>query len=179
MDEQVVTKGIASPQRLLSHRSSKRRRHDSGSESEVGLERQASFQKQASRQMSLHKQASEAEKKEILKKEEEWDKEIPEVGVGVSSMGSTYLFDISLVQISLGRVIAKNAPEWWIITFGLIAAGISGALFPAFAIFFGEILEVFVQPPGRVLDSIHLWAGLFVLLAVVSGLCNFLKVCTA
>ncbi len=61
--------------------------------------------------------------------------------------------------------------------FGLVAAFVSGSLFPAYAIFFGEVLDVLLVPPGQVLQSIHLWAGLLVTLAVVSGLANFLKVC--
>ena len=83
---------------------------------------------------------------------------------------------ICYLQVSLARIIAKNAPEWWIITLGLAAAFVSGVLFPAFAIFFGELLDVLLLPPGEVLDGVHLWAGLFIVLAVVSGLSNFLKV---
>ena len=78
--------------------------------------------------------------------------------------------------MSLGRIIAKNGPEWWIITLGLLAAFISGTLFPAFAIFFGEVLEVLLVPPGQVFNSIHLWAAVFIGLAIVSGFANFLKV---
>ena len=80
------------------------------------------------------------------------------------------------VQVSLGRVIAKNAPEWWVITLGLLAAFISGILFPAYAIFFGEVLEVLIVPAGEVLRSIHVWAALFVAIAIASGLSNFFKV---
>ncbi len=80
------------------------------------------------------------------------------------------------VQVPLGRIIAKNAPEWWIIALGLIAAAISGTLFPAFAVFFGEVLAVLALPPGQVLDGVHLWAGLFIILAIASGVFNFLKV---
>ena len=79
------------------------------------------------------------------------------------------------VQVSLKRILAKNAPEWWIIILGLIAAGISGTVFPSFAIIFGEVLDVLVLPPGQVLDGIHLWAGIFIVLAAVSGIFNFLK----
>ena len=78
--------------------------------------------------------------------------------------------------MSLKRILAKNAPEWWIIILGLIAAGISGTVFPSFAIIFGEVLDVLVLPPGQVVDGIHLWGGLFIALATVSGIANLFKV---
>lgn len=78
--------------------------------------------------------------------------------------------------MSLRRVIAKNAPEWWLIVIGVIAAAINGCLFPAFSLFFGEILEVFTLPPDQVLRNTHLWAALFVALGITSGLSNFIKV---
>ena len=53
---------------------------------------------------------------------------------------------------------------------------INGSIFPLFAVFFGEILEVFGLPSEQVFDEIHLWAGLFVLLGVVSGISQFSKV---
>ena len=78
--------------------------------------------------------------------------------------------------MSFRRILAKNAPEWWIIALGLIAAAFSGFIFPSFAIIFGEVLQVLVLPPGMVLDRIHLWGGIFIALAVVSGLSNLFKV---
>ena len=63
-------------------RGSKRRRHTSGSESEAGIEKQTSIvQRQASVIKSQgSKQFSEGGRSEELKKkQEEWDKEIPEV----------------------------------------------------------------------------------------------------
>ena len=80
--------------------------------------------------------------------------------------------------MSLGRLIAKNAPEWWIIILGLIAAAFSGTLFPAFAIFFGEVLEVLALPPGEVLRNVHMWAALFIGVGFISGISNLTKVCS-
>jgi hypothetical protein len=63
-----------SPKRSLSYRGS-RKRHHSGSESDDKLE------KQLSRQRSLHKEESTTTKSDAEKKQEEWDKDIPEVCV--------------------------------------------------------------------------------------------------
>ena len=69
-----------------------------------------------------------------------------------------------------------NAREWWLIVLGVLGAVVNGSIFPLFAIFFGEILEVFGLPAEEVFGEIHLWAGLFILLGVVSGISQFSKV---
>ena len=61
---------------------------------------------------------------------------------------------------------------------GVVGAAVNGCIWPAFAFLFGEILEVFALPPDEVLDEIHVWAGLFIVLGVVSGTGVFLKVYT-
>ena len=76
VDEQLSQDNVTSPKRLLSHRGS-RKRHHSGSESERGAERQLS------KQASINREASVTEgvitKADQEKKQEEWDKDIPEV----------------------------------------------------------------------------------------------------
>ena len=59
---------------------------------------------------------------------------------------------------------------------GVLGAGVNGCIWPAFALLFGEILDVFALPPDEILDEIHMWAGLFIVLGVVSGTGVFLKV---
>ena len=59
---------------------------------------------------------------------------------------------------------------------GILGAAVSGCMWPSFALLFGEILRVFALPPDEILDEIHLWAGLFIVLGVVSGTAVFLKV---
>lgn len=81
--------GVTSPKRLLSY---KRTRHASGSESEEGgLERQPSLiHRQSSRQMSIKKQASGeglGKAEALKKKQEQWDKDIPEVCMFVCECG--------------------------------------------------------------------------------------------
>ena len=71
-----------------------------------------------------------------------------------------------------------NGREWWLIGLGTLGAIINGSMFPLFALFFGEVLEVFSLPSDEVFGEIHLWAGLFILLGVVSGVAQFSKVKT-
>ena len=69
-----------------------------------------------------------------------------------------------------------NSKEWWLIILGVLGAGFQGSIFPLFAVFFGEILAVFALPSDQVLDEIHVWAGLFLVLGVVSFVSVFFKV---
>ena len=57
-----------------------------------------------------------------------------------------------------------------------MAAVIIGVTFPAFSLFFGEVLKVFQLPANEVLGAIHMWAALFIALAVLIGVCNVVKV---
>ena len=90
------------------------------------------------------------------KKQEEWDKDIP--------------------VVPLHRVLRLNAKEWWIIILGLIGAAVGGSIWPIFSIFFGEVLIVFERPADQILGEIPLWACLFIVLGVVSGIGVFAKV---
>ena len=151
MDEVFVTEDFG---RLFSHRGNKRKRSAKGSDSGPGgVQRQISFKRQGS---------STAEGKEVTKRqpstkkdEEEADKDIPEV--------------------SFLNIIKLNAKEWWLILLGVIGSAINGSINPLFAVLFGEILEVFVDP-RTVLTQIHPWAGGFLVIGVVSGIAIFTKV---
>ena len=90
------------------------------------------------------------------KKQEEWDKEIP--------------------PVSLLRVMALNAKEWWLIVLGVIGAAVAGSITPLFAIIFGEILSVFASRRDEIRSAIALWSGMFLVLGFVSGIGIFLKV---
>ena len=69
-----------------------------------------------------------------------------------------------------------NAKEWWLILLGLLGSLVLGTVFPAFALIFGKIIEVFARPPDEILGALHIWAGLFIVLGVVSGAGVFFKV---
>ena len=74
------------------------------------------------------------------------------------------------------RIMKANAPEWWLIGLGLIGSLFLGAMNPLFAVFFGEIIEVFARPASEVLDGLHLWAGLFLAVGFAAAAGTFLKV---
>ena len=135
--------------------SPKRQRSQKGSDSGAsGFHRQASFRRQG----SSTAEGKEATKRQLSTKkdeDEEADKDIPEV--------------------SFFRIIRQNAKEWWLIVIGAIGSVINGSINPLFAVLFGEILEVFVEP-ATVLSSIHPWAGGFLAIGVVSGIAIFAKV---
>ena len=158
VDEVFVKEDVG---RLFSFRGSrKRKRSEKLSDSEpVGFQRQASgFQRQASfrRQGSSTTEGKEGTKRQLSTKEDEKaDEDIPDV--------------------SFFRIIRYNAKEWWLIILGVIGAAINGSIFPLFAVFFGEILGVFGDPMNA-LNRIHMWAALFIVLGIVSGIAIFLKV---
>lgn len=74
------------------------------------------------------------------------------------------------------RLILKDKALVCVILLGVLGAAIQGAIFPAFAIFFGQVLRVFTNPFDQVIGLTHPWAGAFLALATVSGLANFVKV---
>ena len=99
---------------------------------------------------------SEFQEQSLEKVQEEWDKEIP--------------------VVPLHRVLRLNAKEWWIIILGLLGAAIGGSVWPVFSIFIAEVVALFSLPADEIFGEIHLWASLFIVLGVVSGLGVFAKV---
>lgn len=85
--------------------------------------------------------------------------------------------DGSYGELSIFRkILALNRKEWWIILLGVIAAMISGAGFPIFAVMFGGVFEVFIQPSRSVFSLIHPWASGFIVLGAGIGAAIFVKV---
>jgi ABC-type multidrug transport system fused ATPase/permease subunit len=148
VDEAIVAGGVG---RAISRRYRKR------SESGASFHRKASVHRQQSEEGFQHQPSFKKQltQKQLSKLQEEWDKDTP--------------------KVSILRVIKLNAREWWIILIGVIGAAVNGCIWPAFGFLFGEILEVFALPPDQILDEIHVWAGLFIVLGVVSGVGVFLK----
>ena len=79
-------------------------------------------------------------------------------------------------EVSLIRIMKANLKEWYLIVLGILGAAVVGSMYPVFAVIFGEILTVFARPADEILDAIHLWGGLFLVLGVVSGTAAFIKV---
>ncbi len=78
--------------------------------------------------------------------------------------------------MSILRIFNINRNWWWLVFIGTLGAIFNGAVFPVFAIIFGEVLEVFARPPNEVLDGTHLWAGMFLVLGTGAALGILLKV---
>ena len=92
------------------------------------------------------------------KQQEEWDKEIP--------------------NTSLLRLLRVNSPEWWLIAVGVLAAIVSGSIFPIYSLLLGEVLKIFQNSrTDQVLDDVTMWGVLFLGLACVSAVAVFFKVC--
>ena len=81
-----------------------------------------------------------------------------------------------VTTVSFMKVLRLSSREWWMILLGVLGSMVDGAVYPVFAIIFGEALEVFSLPASQVVPSIHKWAGLFLVLGVVSGTSVFVKV---
>ena len=78
--------------------------------------------------------------------------------------------------VSFMDVLSLNSREWWLMMLGVLGSMVDGAVYPVFAIIFGEALEVFSLPASQVIAHIHKWAGLFLVLGAVSGTSVFIKV---
>ena len=74
------------------------------------------------------------------------------------------------------KILSLNKEEWWIILPGVISAMISGSAFPLFAVMFGGVFEVFLEPSYEVFDLIHPWAAGFIALGAGIGAAMFIKV---
>lgn len=81
-----------------------------------------------------------------------------------------------LPDVSLLQILRANGREWWLIALGVLGAVVNGATFPAFAVIFGEVLEVFSRPADQVLEATHLWAGLFLVLGTAAAVGLLVKV---
>eukprot|EP00731_Ephydatia_muelleri_P029636 Em0021g159a len=78
-------------------------------------------------------------------------------------------------SVSFLKVLRLSSREWWLLLLGVLGSVVDGAVYPVFAIIFGEALEVFSLPASQVVPNIHKWAELFLVLGVVSGISVFIK----
>lgn len=69
-------------------------------------------------------------------------------------------------DISWARVWKMNLPEVPLLVLGLICAVIQGAIYPVFALLFGQVIRVFTLPFDQVQGEISLWSGTFIILAI-------------
>ena len=76
------------------------------------------------------------------------------------------------------KILSLNREEWWIVALGVLAAIVSGAAFPLFAVLFGGVFDA-LSNPSNVADIfalIHPWAGGFIALGAGIGVAMFVKV---
>ncbi|KAK3108334.1 hypothetical protein FSP39_005774 [Pinctada imbricata] len=71
---------------------------------------------------------------------------------------------------SMFRVLRMNAPEWYLILFGCLAAIVNGGVQPAFAVIFAEILGVFAETD---LDKQKEEVNMYVIILVALGVGSF------
>ncbi len=79
-------------------------------------------------------------------------------------------------SVSFFRLLQMNSKALPAVLLGCVAAMINGAVFPAFAIIFGEALKVFARPPDEILSGIHPWAAAFLGIGILSAIATFVKV---
>ena len=82
----------------------------------------------------------------------------------------------SLPDVSLRKILSVNSDQWWLLLFGTLGAMLVGAVFPVFAIVFGEVLRVFALPANQVLGELHPWAGAFLILGMAAAFGLLVKV---
>ncbi|CAK1546564.1 unnamed protein product [Leptosia nina] len=80
------------------------------------------------------------------------------------------------VTVSNWEILKLNAEEWPLLLTGGIASLIIGATMPVFALLLSKLYGMFSLPePEEILRQSELYAGLFALVAAVSGLVTFLQ----
>ncbi|CAG8600245.1 9961_t:CDS:10, partial [Acaulospora colombiana] len=78
----------------------------------------------------------------------------------------------------LGRILKLQRPEYVIMLFGTLGAAVNGAITPLFSFLFSSLLDVFSKTdrPHELRHDADFWALMFVVLAIVSFIANFLQV---
>ena len=82
---------------------------------------------------------------------------------------------------ALWRALRMNAPEWYLLTLGILGGAGHGAILPCFSVIFSNILGVLIVmsiPGGDTQterDKATFWALMFVVLGVGSGIANYFQ----
>ncbi|KAI5618278.1 multidrug resistance protein 1, partial [Silurus asotus] len=79
-------------------------------------------------------------------------------------------------DVSFGRILALNKPEWPYMMVGILASFVGGAVYPCVAILFAKIIGVFAEPdPDVKRQKTLMFSLLFLLLGAVSFITYFLQ----
>jgi ABC-type multidrug transport system fused ATPase/permease subunit len=73
----------------------------------------------------------------------------------------------------LRRIVALNRKEWAILVPGLIAALVSGMVYPFFAIVFANMIQVFSKTGTELDNGAIFWSIMFLVIAIVTFVANF------
>ncbi len=85
-------------------------------------------------------------------------------------------FDEDLPKPDSRRIFAENAPEWKFMVGGLIAACVTGAAMPVYAVLFGEVMGILADPIDSARDDSVKYSLLFVGIGVIVGAAYFFQV---
>uniref|UniRef100_A0A0N5AI25 ABC-type xenobiotic transporter n=1 Tax=Syphacia muris TaxID=451379 RepID=A0A0N5AI25_9BILA len=84
------------------------------------------------------------------------------------------LYEEGATESNLFAILQYAKPEWLYILLGLLGAMVKGCVFPAFSLFFTEIINVFASTDNDYKRSKgHFWALMFLLLGGIQFVCMF------
>ncbi|KHN71401.1 Multidrug resistance protein pgp-1 [Toxocara canis] len=72
-------------------------------------------------------------------------------------------------ESNLLEILKYARPEWIFICVALLMCFVQGCVFPAFSLFFNEILIIFSRPREQMLSDGHFWSLMFLVLGGVQG----------
>ncbi|KAK5970204.1 Multidrug resistance protein pgp-1 [Trichostrongylus colubriformis] len=74
-------------------------------------------------------------------------------------------------KANLFKILAHARPEWPFIAFAVLSSVVQGCVFPAFSLFFSQIINVFSKQPGdpTLKTDGHFWALMFLVLGGVQA----------
>ncbi|KAG8443041.1 hypothetical protein GDO86_011745 [Hymenochirus boettgeri] len=85
------------------------------------------------------------------------------------TLGNTDEGNEILPTVPLSRILELNKPEWSYIVIGVIAAAISGGIYPTFAVVFGKVIGAFQeQDPVKKSQKTALLSLMFLVLGLIS-----------
>ena len=84
--------------------------------------------------------------------------------------------EANLPDVSTREILRINKQMWCPIAVGTVAALVAGMVWPAMAIVFGEVLNVFSLPSNEVLDNTHRWGATYIALGIVASVSVLIKV---
>ena len=75
-------------------------------------------------------------------------------------------------QSNLLQILKASRPEWIYLIVAIVAALVQGTIFPAFSLFFTQMMQVFSNTDKHKLKTDgHYWALMFLVLGAVQGVC--------